>query len=75
MAHLTGNGKTLRTERMAELYVPGWVSMSGPSSAKAGMQVGFLAQINHPIRSDTVAVVFLRGIRIASTAPAACTTR
>ncbi len=34
-----GNGKTLRTERMQKLYVPGWVSMSGPSSAKAGMQV------------------------------------
>ena len=33
-----GNGKSLRTERMQAVYVPGWISMSGPSSAKAGMQ-------------------------------------
>ena len=34
-----GNGKTLRLERAAASFVPGWVTMSGPRSAKAGMQV------------------------------------
>ncbi len=33
-----GNGKTLRLERAAASFVPGWVTMSGPRSAKAGMQ-------------------------------------
>ncbi len=33
-----GNGKTLRTERLEKCYVEGWIAMSGPSSAKAGMQ-------------------------------------
>ena len=35
---LTGNGKTLRTERAMAAFVKGWITMSGPSSAKAGMQ-------------------------------------
>ena len=33
-----GNGKTLRTERAMAAFVKGWITMSGPSSAKAGMQ-------------------------------------
>lgn len=33
-----GNGKTLRTERAMKAFVKGWITMSGPSSAKAGMQ-------------------------------------
>tara|TARA_Y100000748_G_scaffold296813_1_gene290070 strand:+ start:734 stop:988 length:255 start_codon:yes stop_codon:yes gene_type:complete len=33
-----GNGKTLRTERAMAAFPPGWMVMSGPSSAKAGMQ-------------------------------------
>ena len=33
-----GNGKTLRTERLMAAFVEGWITMSGPSSAKAGMQ-------------------------------------
>jgi len=33
-----GNGKTLRTERAMRVFVEGWVHMSGPSSAKSGMQ-------------------------------------
>jgi len=35
---LAGNGKTLRTERAMKAFVQGWITMSGPSSAKAGMQ-------------------------------------
>ena len=35
---LAGNGKTLRTERAMAAFVKGWITMSGPSSAKAGMQ-------------------------------------
>lgn len=34
----TGNGKTLRTERAMRAFVKNWITMSGPSSAKAGMQ-------------------------------------
>ena len=33
-----GNGKTLRTERAMKAFVEGWITMSGPSSTKAGMQ-------------------------------------
>lgn len=33
-----GNGKTLRTERAMKAFVKNWITMSGPSSAKAGMQ-------------------------------------
>ena len=33
-----GNGKTLRTERAMRAFVQDWIVMSGPSSAKAGMQ-------------------------------------
>lgn len=33
-----GNGKTLRTERAQKAFVDGWIVMSGPSSAKSGMQ-------------------------------------
>ena len=33
-----GNGKTLRTERAMKAFVQGWINMSGPSSAKSGMQ-------------------------------------
>ena len=33
-----GNGKTLRAERLMKAFVPGWMTMAGPSSAKAGMQ-------------------------------------
>jgi hypothetical protein len=33
-----GNGKTLRTERAMKAFVKDWITMSGPSSAKAGMQ-------------------------------------
>lgn len=32
-----GNGKTLRTERAEKVFPPNWVTMGGPSSAKAGM--------------------------------------
>lgn len=33
-----GTGKTLRTERLQKALVHGWMTMAGPSSAKAGMQ-------------------------------------
>ena len=39
-----GNSKTLRTERAMRVFVEGWVHMSGPSSAKSGMQAIRLAQ-------------------------------
>ena len=32
-----GTGKTLRTERLMKAFVDGWMTMAGPSSAKAGM--------------------------------------
>ena len=35
---VAGNGKTLRTERAMAAFVKGWINMSGPSSAKSGMQ-------------------------------------
>ena len=37
-ASFAGNGKTLRTERLMAAFVEGWVVMSGPASAKSGMQ-------------------------------------
>ena len=40
-----GNGKTLRTERAMKAFVKNWITMSGPSSAKAGMQ-GTLASLH-----------------------------
>ena len=33
-----GNGKTMRTERLAEAFVPGWVVMSGPASVSIALE-------------------------------------
>jgi len=36
-----GNGKSLRTERIAAVFPPNWVTMGGPASSKAGMNGDF----------------------------------
>ncbi len=69
-----GNGKTLRTERLEKCYVEGWIAMSGPSSAKAGMQVRLHQGLHHTLCTLN-GCMLRRAIPTPSTAATASTTR
>ena len=75
---MAGNGKTLRTERLMAAFVEGWITMSGPSSAKAGMQgtpcpIAILRTGAHVLRH--ILVFPVQATPIAAMAATASTTK